>query len=164
MRVVDGGQLQFAGADVFPNIGFGPVGDGEDADVFAGHLAAVVQVPQLGALAAGIPAAEGIADGEDAFLGAGALLVAAGATAHGVIFALGDGLYQRHGLQRVAGAIGALLQVAAVDPVLDAGDVEASAGFFHEAVAEIDDLREVVAGIDMEQLKRHRGRGEGAAG
>ena len=58
----------------------------------------------------------------------------------------------------------ALLEVAAVDPILDAGDVQAGTGFFHEAVAEINNLGEVMPGIDVEELERNRGRSEGAAG
>jgi hypothetical protein len=47
--------------------------------VFAGGVAAVVEGPQFGALAARVPGAELVAEGEDAFLGAGLLLVAAAA-------------------------------------------------------------------------------------
>jgi hypothetical protein len=42
---------------------------------------AVVEVPQLGALALRVPLPEVVAEGEDALLGAGALLVAAGSAA-----------------------------------------------------------------------------------
>ena len=44
------------------------------------------------------------------------------------------------------------------------GDVETGAGFRNQVIAEFDDLGEVMAGIHMEQFKRHRGRGEGATG
>src|SRR5699024_7134367 len=103
---VDLRQLDAAGADVLPDVGLGPVGDGEDTDVLARQVAAVVQVPQLRALAARVPAAEGVADGEDALLGAGPLLVAAGAAEDGVVALLGDGLHEGDGLQGVAGAVG----------------------------------------------------------
>ena len=42
--------------------------------------------------------------------------------------------------------------------------MQAGTGFFHEAVAEVDDLGEVMPGIDVEELERNRGRSEGAAG
>ena len=42
--------------------------------------------------------------------------------------------------------------------------MQAGTGFFHEAVAEINNLGEVMPGIDVEELERNRGRSEGAAG
>src|SRR5699024_12304606 len=138
--VVNVWQAQLARTDVFPDSCFGPVGDGKDADILAGHLAAVVQIPQLGALAAWVPAAEGIADGEDAFFRACSVFIAARATEYGVVAALGDGFYQRHGLQRVAGAIGALVQIAAVNHVLKLRYVPACAGLCRECIADTQKL------------------------
>ncbi len=65
--------------DVLPDVHLGPVGKREDADAFAGVDARVVEVPKLGALVLGIPLAGTIAEGVDAFLGAGFFFVAAGA-------------------------------------------------------------------------------------
>jgi hypothetical protein len=62
----------------------------------------VVEVPQLGALALGVPRAEVVAEGEDPLLRAGALLVAARAAEGRVEAVLLDGVEQRDGLQAVA--------------------------------------------------------------
>ena len=63
--------------DVVPDIELGPVGEREDADAFAGADAAVEEGPQFGALVFRIPLASGVAEGEDALLGAGFFFVAA---------------------------------------------------------------------------------------
>ena len=63
--------------DVVPDVELGPVGEREDADAFAGPDAAVKERPELGALILGVPLAGGVAEGEDALLGAGFLFVAA---------------------------------------------------------------------------------------
>src|SRR4029079_14181591 len=73
---VDVRQLELLGRDVLPHVELGPVGDRERADVLAAAHARVVEVPELGALAARVPAADVVAEGEHALLGAGALLVA----------------------------------------------------------------------------------------
>ena len=70
----DGDVLQ---VDVLPDVEFGPVGEREDADALALIDAAVVEVPQFGALVLGVPLAEGVAEGVDALLGARFLFVAA---------------------------------------------------------------------------------------
>src|SRR5436853_362155 len=86
--------------------------------------APVVDVPQLGALVARVPAAEVVAEGEDALLGPGALLVAARAAERGIEVMCGDGVEQRRGLQAVARrARPALLDdAAAVDRLLHRRD------------------------------------------
>src|SRR4030095_17219322 len=63
--------------DVAPDVERGPVRQREDADALAGIEAAVIEMPQLGPLAARIPAMGGAAQGEDPLLGARRLLVAA---------------------------------------------------------------------------------------
>jgi hypothetical protein len=68
--------------DILPDVEFGPVGDGEDADRFALVLARIVEVPKFGPLVLRVPAVAGIAKGEDALLGAGLFLIAPG-TAEG---------------------------------------------------------------------------------
>ncbi len=70
--------------DVVPDVELGPVGEREDADAFAGVDAGVVEVPELGALVLGVPLAGSVAEGEDAFLGAGFFFVAAGSAEGGV--------------------------------------------------------------------------------
>ena len=44
------------------------------------------------------------------------------------------------------------------------GDVQARAGLGDELIAEVDDLREVVSGIDVDEFEGHGGRRKGAAG
>jgi hypothetical protein len=95
--------------------------------VLAGRVPAVVEVPQLRALRARVPAAERVAQADDPLLGPRALLVAAAAAEHGVEPVLVDRVEQRDGLQRVAGAVRALDQPAVVDPVLDVRDLQAQA-------------------------------------
>ena len=163
MREVNLRQLDAARADVFPHVGLGPVGDGEHAHVFARELFAVVEIPQLGALSARVPAAEGVADREDTLLRPRPLLVAARPAKHGVVADLGDSFDQRHGLQRVAGAVRALHEVPAVDPVLHLGDAQPHPVLGDDGVAELDDLREVVARVNVQQLNRHRRGRERAA-
>jgi hypothetical protein len=70
--------------------------------------AGVEQVPQLGALVLRVPAAEFVAEGKDALLGAGLFLVAAGAADAGVEAELLDGFEQRHRLVLVARLVGRL--------------------------------------------------------
>ena len=71
-----------------------------------------------------------------------------------------DGLEQRLGLQRVAGAVGALAQPAVVDPVLHRGDLEAQPEPLDRRVAVGEHLGEVVAGVDVQHRERDRGRPE----
>ena len=128
--------------------------------------AAVVEVPQLGALVLGVPLAEVVAEGEDPLLGPGALLVAARAAEGRVEAVLLDGVEQRHGLQPVArGARAGLLdRLAGVDRVLHVGDDQARAELLHAPVAELERLREVVAGVHVHEREREAARPEGLLG
>src|SRR5690606_2002031 len=160
---VDRRQLDALGGDVLPDVQLGPVGQGEDADVLALAVAAVVEVPQLGPLVLRVPLAELVPEAEHPLLGPGLLLVAAGTAEDGVEAVLLDGLEQRHGLQAVAAGAGAGLldDLAGVDGLLDAGDDQPQAQLGHPAVAELDDLGEVVPGVDVHDRERHLRRGEG---
>ena len=132
--------------------------------MLARGVPAVVEVPQLRALPARVPPAERVAQADDPLLGPRALLVAAAAAEHGVEPVLVDRVEQRDGLQRVARAVRALDQPAVVDPVLDVRDLEAQAQALDEPVAEVDDLRVVVPGVDVQQRERHGRRREGLDG
>src|SRR5699024_6844375 len=81
---VELGQVVAFAGDVAPHVEFGEVRDREHADVFAGQVAAIEEVPQFGALAAGVPTAEFVAQGQNPLLRAGLVLVAAGAAAKAV--------------------------------------------------------------------------------
>src|SRR5207249_1324451 len=109
----------------------------------------VVDAPQLRALVLGVPAAEVVAEAEDALLGPRALLVAPRAPEGGVEAALLDGVQQRRRLQPVARrARPSLLDHApAVDRLLHRGDDQLLAEFGDAPVAKLDDLVEVVPGV-----------------
>ncbi len=127
---------------------------------------AVVQRPQLGPLALGVPLAEVVAEAEHALLGAGALLVAAGTAERGVEAVLLDRVEQGRGLQAVARGAGAGLlgDAALVDRVLDGSDDQPLADVGDDAVAELDDLREVVPGVDVHDRERELAGAEGLLG
>ena len=70
--------------------------------MFTRAVLAVVEVPQLGTLVAGVPGAELVAEAEDALLGARLLLVTAPPAEDRVEAVLADRVEQGLGLQRVA--------------------------------------------------------------
>lgn len=131
--------------------------------MLAGGVPGVEQGPQLGALVARVPLPELVAQGDHALLGPGLLLIAAAAAEDAVEAALGDRVEQRAGLQRVAGAVGALPQAAVVDVVLDGGDDEPGAGRLRRGVPVVQDLGEVVPGVHVEEGEGHGCRPEGLA-
>jgi hypothetical protein len=79
---------------------------------------------------------------------------------------LGDGVEQGHGLQRVArGArAGVLADLAGVDRVLHRGHDQLDAEVGDRAVTELDDLVEVVAGVDVHHRERDARRPERPVG
>src|SRR5205823_1431691 len=79
VRVVDRRQFDLLAGDVVPDVGLGPVGQREDADLLARAVPAVVEVPQLGPLTPRLPLPESVAQAEDPLLSPGAFLVAAAA-------------------------------------------------------------------------------------
>ena len=129
--------------------------------MLARGVARVDQVPQLGPLVARIPLAELVAQRDDALLGASLLLVAPPPAEDPVETALGDGVEQGAGLQRVASAVAALAQTAVVDVVLDRGDHQAHPEALDDGVPVGQDLREVVAGVHVQQRE---GDGSGPEG
>ena len=128
--------------------------------------ARVEQRPGLGTLCTRIPAALAVAEGEDALLGPGFVLVAAAPAERGVEAVLGDGVEQRHGLQAVAAGTraGVFRDAPLVDALLHAGDDQADVPLGDEAVAVLDHLGEVVARVDVHHRERQAGRGEGEHG
>ena len=71
-------------ADVLPDVHLGPIREREDPDRLALVDLAIVEIPELGALVLRVPLAELVAEGEDALLGAGLLLVPPRAAEEGV--------------------------------------------------------------------------------
>ncbi len=165
VREVDPGQHDLLLADVLPHVELGPVRQREHPDVLARLDEAVVDVPELGPLGLRVPLAEVVAEREDALLRAGALLVAAGAAEGCLEAVLLDRVEQRHRLEPVARrARAALLDHAAVvDRVLHARDDQPRAEVLDHAVAVLEDLREVVARIDVHDRERQRRGVEGLA-
>ncbi len=153
-------------AHVLPHVELGPVGEREHAHVLAGLHEAVVDVPELGALGLRIPLAEVVPEGEDALLGPGALLVAAGAAERRLESVLLDGVEERHGLEPVARRARARLlhHPAAVDRVLDMGHDQLGVQLGHEPVAVLDHLGEVVARVHVHHRERERPGVEGLTG
>src|SRR6185369_5306313 len=91
--------------DVVPNVELGPVGEGKDPHGLAVLDAAVEEVPHFGALCAGIPLSEAVAEGVDALFGAGSLFLATGA-AHGCVDPVeGEGIEEGLRLQ-LSAAVG----------------------------------------------------------
>src|SRR3954449_4611981 len=163
---VDRRDLEALLLDVLPDVELGPVRQREDADVLALADATVVDAPQLRALAARIPLAEVVAEAEDPLLRAGALLVAAGPAERGVEAVLLDGVEERRRLQPVARRArpGLLGHAPVVDRLLHGGDDQPLAELGDAAVAELDDLGEVVPGVDVHQREREPPRPEGLLG
>ncbi len=93
--------------EVEPDVELGPVGEREDADGLAFAEAGVVEAPELGALVLGVPLAGGVAEGVDAFLGAGLFFVAAGSAEGCVVAAFFEGVEQGAGLEQAAAVLGA---------------------------------------------------------
>src|SRR4051794_34677774 len=165
VRVVEVRELDLLVPDVGPDVELGPVGEGERADVLALAVPAVVEAPQLRPLVPGIPLAELVAEAEHPLLGPGLLLVAAGAAEDGPELVLVDAAQEGDGLQPVAGRARVVLgHPARVDVVLDAGHDQPQAVLLHGLVPELDDLVEVLAGVDVHDREGHRRRPEGLHG
>ena len=130
--------------------------------MLAAVVAGVVDPPQLGTLVLRIPLPELVAVRHDALLRPGPLLVAAGTAEHGVEAVLGDGVEQGDRLQGVARRAEArlLADAAGVDRLLHGGDDELDLELLDGAVAELDDLVEVVPGVDVHHRERDARREE----
>ncbi len=123
--------------------------------------AAVVEAPQLGPLRLGLPLAELVAQREDALLGACLLLVAPCAAEDRVELVLQDRVQQGRRLQAVARRVARLfLDAAVVDRLLDRGDDQPLAELLDAAIAEVENLGEVVAGVDVHDREREARRPE----
>src|ERR1700722_10697113 len=86
---------------VFPNVEFGPVGEGEDAQRFAFANAGVEQSPEFGALVARVPGMGGRAKRKDALFRPALLLVSPRPAKGGVVAAAIEGLPERFGLHHL---------------------------------------------------------------
>ena len=163
MREVERRQGDVLTEDVVPHVELRPVVQGEDAEVLAWRVHTIEQIPKLGALVLGVPLAEVVAVGKEAFLGACLFLVASRPADARVELVFLDGVDERRRLEAVAARVGArfLLHLAGVDGRLDATYDEASAEAFDEVVTELDRLGKVVSRVDVHQWHRDASWGEG---
>ena len=145
-----------------PDVELGPVRQREDAEVLAALVTAVVEPPQLRPLVLRVPLTELVAVAEHALLGPRSLLVATGPAEDGVEAVLGDRVEQRDGLQRVAAGTrtGVFDDPSGVDRILHRRDDELDSELLHGAIAELDQLGEVVTGVDVHDRERDAGRRE----
>jgi hypothetical protein len=127
----------------------------------AARVPGAVEAPQLGPLVLRVPLPELVAEGVDALLRAGLLLVAPRPAEDGVEVVRVNGVEQRGGPQLVARAVGALAHTAGVDGLLDARDEQAHAELGGPAVAELQHLGEVVPGVDVQERERDARRRKG---
>ena len=148
--------------DVLPHVELGPVGDREHPHVLALAVAAVVEPPQLGPLVLRIPLPELVTERVHPLLGPGLLLIAAAAAEHGVELVLDDAVEQRDGLQPVAAGAGPglLTHPTLVDRLLHRRHDELDPELCDAPVAELEDLGEVVARVDVHHGERDARRPE----
>src|SRR6185437_14916744 len=85
LRIVERDDRNVFAFDVLPDVEFGPVRERKDANVLPLVDPRIVDVPELGALIFGVPLTEFVAEGVNAFLGAGFFLVAARAAKSRVV-------------------------------------------------------------------------------
>ena len=148
--------------DIHPHIHLGEVRERKDAEMLAGVVSPVEEIPEFGALVFGIPLAELITVRKEALLGAGLFLITAAATEAGVEFVLLDGVEKGNGLKLVAGGVGPLLllHAALVDRVLDEADHEPGSEFFGKGIAVVERLLEIMSGVHMQEQERNFRRPE----
>ena len=122
----------------------------------------IQQIPRLWALVARIPSTVAITERQDALLGASLVFVATPASERGVEAVLGDRVEQGDGLEPVAAGpwTGVLDRSAGVDRRLHTGHQKTSTHLTHELVAVVDDLGEVVTGVDVHHRERQPSRSE----
>jgi hypothetical protein len=154
VREVDRRQVDALVLDVLPDVELGPVRQREDADALAEVDATVVEVPELRPLVLRVPLAELVAEREHPLLRARLVLVAPGAAEGRGEPILLERVEQHRRLDPVAGAVRRLLHQAALQRLRHAGDEELDAELRHAPVAELQDLGEVVAGVDVHHRER----------
>ena len=124
-------------------------------------MARVEQMPQLRPLVARIPLSEVITQADDALLGASLLLITTPAAEDPVEAPLRDRVEQGPRLERIAGAVAALVQAPVVDPVLHLLDDQSQTQPLDFGIAIGEHLGEVVPGVDMQHGEGDRRRPEG---
>ena len=133
--------------------------------MLAGTHGALVELPQLGALALRVPLPERVAEGQHALLGPSLVLVAPG-TAEGGVEPVGiDRVKQRGRLEAIARRVGARVgHPALIDGVLDLRHEQPCSLGLHLGVPVGEHLGEVVAGVHVEHGEGEAARPEGLGG
>ena len=155
----------FFSVNVEPDIELGPVRQGEDADVLALIVVAVVEVPQLGALVLWIPMAKFVAEGIHTFFGSRFFFIAASATKGSVVLALLQSVEKPLGLEKTT-ALGRaqIKRIRSISlSLFVAFDNEVGPDAFHEFIAEAVHLGKLIARVDVQKWKRQLAGSEGLA-
>ena len=165
MSEVDRGERDFFAFDVHPDVHLGEVRERKNAEVFAGVLASVEEVPEFGSLVLRIPLTEVVAMREEAFFGTSLFFIASAATEAGVVLVLLDRVEERDGLKFVARGVGAFFldDASGIDRFLHEADDQVGADEVDEFVAVGHGLIEVVSGIDVDEWEGHACGPEGFA-
>ena len=151
--VVEGDDGYVLAFEVFPDIELGPVGEGEDAHALAGVDFWVVEVPEFWTLIFGVPLAELVAEGEDAFFGTGFFFVATSTADCGVGLEFLEAIYERAGAEEAA-ALGGAKGVgvgSGGDGFFVDVDNEIGFDFFDKPVSEFDQFGVFVGGVDVHE-------------
>jgi len=162
MDEVEGRHLDLAVTDIVPDVHFGPVAQGKDAEMFALVFATVVEIPEFRSLLLGLPLSKTVAVRKKAFLGARLFFIAARAADGSVKLQLGDSVQQGDRLQHVAAGMRSrfLDSPALVDRVLNVAHDQLGVHLPDEPVAEGQGFREVVPCVDVKQGERDATRPE----
>ena len=162
---VDRGERDFFAFDVHPDVHLGEVREWENAEVFAGVLASVEEVPEFRALVFRVPLAEVVAMREEAFFRTGFFFIASSAAEAGVVLVFLDRVEECDGLKFVARGVGAFFldDASGIDRFLHEADDQVGADEVDEFVAVGHGLIEVVSGIDVDEWEGHACGPEGFA-
>ena len=129
--------------------------------MFAGIHAGVVEIPDFRALVLGIPLPEPVTEAEEAFLGAGFFLVAPSAADTAVKTKFLNRPQQHRRLQAIPADLpGRHVRQSFLDGVLDGADDQLRAELLRAPVAEFDQLRKLVARLNVEERHRQVARAE----
>ena len=149
--------------DVLPYVHLRPVGERKDANAFAGMNPRVVKVPQFRALVLRVPLPGAVAEGIDALLGARFFFIAPRAAKGRVEIVVAQRIEQRLRLQQSAAALG--VEHNGIRPRRNGGfvapDQQLRANGAGHRIAKREHLRELEAGVHMQQRKGNRRRIKG---
>ena len=160
---VDRRHLELLGLDVLPHVELGPVGEREDADVLAPADAPVVEVPQLGALGLAGPSRRS-RRGSDmmrslARARSSSRRAPPKAASKPCSAIASSSVVVCRRLREARGPVSSTTRPASIESCTRA-TISRSPQLGHAAVAELDHLGEVVAGVDVHEREREARRAE----